>query len=87
MLEDLIGTRGAYILDEKLNILGKVPISELVTTIKSLSTGIYAVVFDGTIERDLIEIAEKTKITYLIAMDSKIKPQEARISILTANDL
>ena len=87
MLEDLIGTRGAYILDEKLNILGKVPISELTTTIKSLSTGIYAVVFDGTIEKDLIEIAEKTKITYLIAMDSKVKSQETRANILTADNL
>ena len=36
LLEDLIGTKGAYILDEKLSVLGKVPISELSTTIKLL---------------------------------------------------
>ena len=29
MLEELIGTRGAYLLDKKLNILGKVPVKEI----------------------------------------------------------
>ncbi|PIN79733.1 hypothetical protein COV16_02655, partial [Candidatus Woesearchaeota archaeon CG10_big_fil_rev_8_21_14_0_10_34_8] len=48
MLEDLIGTRGAYILDAELNILGKVPSSELAATIKSLDN-VHAVVFDGMV--------------------------------------
>jgi len=87
MLEDLIGTRGAYILDEKLNILGKVPISELVTTIKSLSSGIYAIVFDGMIEHELAQIAERTNITYLVGMDSRIKPSETRVNIITINSI
>ena len=39
MLDDLIGTRGAYILDNNSNILGKVPTSELTTTIKDLNNG------------------------------------------------
>ena len=84
MLEDLIGTRGAYILDEKLNILGKVPITELTTTMKSLSSGIHAVVFDGIIDRQIIETAEKINVNYLIAMDSRIKPNETKLNILTA---
>lgn len=86
MLEDLIGTRGAYILDSKLNILGKVPTTELLTTIKSLGTGVYAVVFDGSIEKDLVEIAERSKIQFVIGMDSKLTA-EARINVLTAEDL
>ena len=87
MLEDLIGTRGAYVLDTKLNILGKVPITELQTTIKSLKSGVHAIVFDGTIDRDLVRVAEKTTIKYIVAMDSKIKPSDTRITILTSNDL
>ena len=87
MAEDLIGTRGAYIVDEKLNILGKVPISELATTVKSLNSGIYAVIFDGIIEKPLVEIAEKTKIKYLIAMDTDVKPTETRVGILTVGNL
>lgn len=87
MLEDLIGTRGAYILDEKLNILGKVPISELATTIKSLSSGIYAIVLDGTIDRDLVLTAEKINVNYLVAMDSRIPANQTKVNILTGNDL
>jgi DNA primase len=86
LLEDLIGTRGAYILDEKLSILGKVPLSELNSTIKSLSGGIYAVVFDGSIDKDLVSIAEKTSIQCLIAMDTKVK-NSLRVGIFTINDL
>jgi len=87
MLEDLIGTRGAYVLDTKLNILGKVPITELQTTIKSLKSGVHAIVFDGSIDRDLVRTAEKTTVKYLVAMDSKIKLSDTRIAILTSDDL
>jgi len=87
MLEDLIGTRGAYVLDAKLNILGKVPITELQTTIKSLKSGVHAIVFDGTIDRDLVRTAERTTVNYIIAMDSKIKNSDTKITILTSNDL
>ncbi|MBU3942196.1 MAG: DNA primase [Nanoarchaeota archaeon] len=87
MLEDLIGTRGAYVLDTKLNILGKVPITELQTTIKSLKSGVHAIVFDGSIDRDLARTAERTAVKYIVAMDSKIKPDDTRITILTSSDL
>jgi DNA primase len=86
MLEDLIGTRGAYILDEKLNILGKVPYSELQGTIKSLRSGVYAVVFDGVIDKDILVTAERANVSFLIAMDTKIKSM-GRVNILISDDL
>ncbi len=85
MSDDLIGTRGAYILDEKLNILGKVPITELQITIKGLNSA-YAIVFDGSIDFDLVKAAEKANVQYLIAMDAKQKP-ETKINLLTAGEL
>ena len=87
MLEDLIGTRGAYVLDEGLNILGKVPITELNTTIKSLSSGIYAIVFDGSADKNLLLIADRANVKYLIGMENKIKTQEGKIQVLTSEDL
>ena len=86
MLEDLIGTRGAYILDEKLNILGKVPMTELASTVKSLGTGVYALIFDGIIENELIHVAEDSNIRHLIGMDCPGNPQ-TRVNILTAEEL
>jgi len=87
MLEDLIGTRGAYILDEKLNILGKVPFSELTTTMKSLGSGIYAIIFDGIIDKNIVLSAERTGVNYVIGMDSKVKDSETKIRILTSSGL
>ena len=85
MLEDLIGTRGAYILDNKLSILGKVPITELATTVKSLSSGIYAIIFDGVVDKEIAETAEKARVKFVVAMDSKVK--DSNVAILTSNDL
>ncbi len=87
MLEDLVGTRGAYILDDKMNILGKVPFSELATTVKSLSSGIYAIVFDGVIDKNLVLIAERVSVKHLVAMETKVKNNQTRINIITINDL
>ncbi|MBW2971124.1 DNA primase [Candidatus Woesearchaeota archaeon] len=86
-LEDLIGTRGAYILDKDLNILGKVPMTELPTTIRSLKSGMHAIVFDGVIERELVRIAERASVNYLIAMSTKIKPESSPVKILTGDEL
>lgn len=86
IIEDIIGTRGAYILDEGMNILGKVPVSELSTTIKSLSSGIHAIVFDGAIDRDILSISEKTGVKILVGMQSKIKDSN-QLTLMTINDL
>lgn len=86
MLENLIGTRGALILDEKLSILGKVPVTELQSTIKSLASGIYAVVFDGSVEKDLAQVAERSNVSFLVAMDNKVG-ESTRVTIYTVNDL
>ena len=87
MLEKLIGTRGAYILDEKLNLLGKVPVTEMTTTINSLNSGIYAVVFDGVVDESLVQVAEKTDVKFLVAMDSKVKSNSVKVSIITSEEL
>jgi len=85
MIEDLIGTRAAFMLDDKLTILGKIPVSELVSTIKSLNGGIYAAVLDDVIDKDLLMVAERANIQFLVGMDAKIKSD--RLTILTTDDL
>ncbi|MFW6230449.1 MAG: DNA primase DnaG [Nanoarchaeota archaeon] len=85
--EDLIGTRGAYILDPKLNILGKVPLSELEATIKSLKTGMHAIVFDGSITQDIVKTSESTNVKFIIGMDSQVDASKSRVTILTVTEL
>lgn len=87
MLEDLIGTRGAYVLDNSLNILGKVPLTELATTIKSLNTELYAIVLDGSIDSSLTKIAEEVKVKHVVGMNSKVKAGETSVNVVTINEL
>ena len=86
MIEDLVGSRGANILDDKLSILGKVPVTELQSTIKSLGSGMYAVAFDGFADKDLLVTAERAGISFLICMESKVKDSN-KIKVYTAKDL
>ncbi len=85
-LEDLFGTRGACIFDQKLNVLGKVPLSELSTTIKSLNGGVYALALDGVVDIDLIRLAEKLGVTHVVGSASKVK-ETSRVNIVTDEQL
>ncbi len=85
-LSELIGTKGSFILDKDLNILGKVPVSELTSTIKSLRNGIYAIVLDGQVTRDLAYTAERIKVKYIIGTESE-DIRTRGITIIVPSDL
>ncbi len=86
MLEDLMGTRGAYLLDESSNILGKVPTTELPATIRSLNN-VHAVIFDGAVTKEIADVAQRSNVKYLVAMESRLKPGETRVEVVTNSEL
>jgi DNA primase len=86
MLGDLIGTRGAYLLDDKLVILGKVPAAELLSTLKSMADRVFAVVVDGVLDKELLLVCEKANVQYAVVMDSSVQAT-GRTQILTSDDL
>ncbi len=85
LLEDLIGTKGAYLVDEKLSILGKVPMTELASTVKSIGSGIHALILDGTLDPQTLRVAEQANVQHVIAMSSQTTSQ--RVSTITPEDL
>lgn len=86
MLDDLIGTRGAYLLDENSNILGKVPTTEIASTVRNLDS-VHAIVFDGNINKDLLRMVEIANVKFLIGMNSLIENPNSKTVILTRNEL
>ncbi|MCD6547355.1 MAG: DNA primase [Nanoarchaeota archaeon] len=84
MLEELIGTRGAYLLDSNMNILGKVPAKELKNTIRSLPD-VDAIIMDEQITPDIVKLAERAGVTYVVGMTSSANSR--RVKIITAKDL
>ncbi|MFH1376202.1 MAG: DNA primase DnaG [Candidatus Woesearchaeota archaeon] len=87
MLEDLVGTRGAYLLDKDLNILGKVPTSELPITIKNMGSEINTIVFDGAIERDLVKLAERSDIKNIVGMSLNFPGYQTNIQLISKTNL
>lgn len=84
-IEDLVGTHAACIYDKKYELLGKVPITELNTTVKSLKNKITAIVMNGAVSQDTIETAEKSKAQIIVG--TKIQGKSAELSLLSEADL
>lgn len=84
MLDELIGTRGAYLLDSNMNILGKVPTKEIKNTIRSLPD-VETIVMDGQIAPDIIRYAERSQVSTIVGVSSA--GTSRRVKIITAKDL
>ncbi len=83
-LEDLVGSRAACIFDEKMDLLGKVPVSELVNALKTIESP-FAIIFDGTIDNKLAMLAKKKSVKYLVGME---KDADGRgITLVDKHDL
>ncbi len=87
MSDELVGTRGAFILDENLNMLGKVPVAELASTVKSLRNGIHAVIMDGEVDKDVAEAADASRVKFLVGTDCKLNPRDVRTTVVKAAEL
>ncbi|HIJ11548.1 TPA: DNA primase [Candidatus Woesearchaeota archaeon] len=84
-MEDLFGTRGACIFDPKLNVLGKVPLSELTSTVKSLNGGMYALALDGAVDVDLAKTCERLGVKHIVGTSSKVKG--SKVNVVTDDQL
>ncbi len=83
-LEELVGTRGACIFDENNELLGKVPVTELINTIKRVENP-FAIVFDGVVDFKLNYVAKSRGVKFLIGMEKQ--SFSSPITILCRKDL
>lgn len=84
MLSDLVGTRAACVFDSKNQLLGKVPVTELFNTLKTIDNP-HTIIFDGTVDQKLGSIAEEKGVKYLVGME-KVDVR-SRVSIIGKEDL
>ncbi|MFH0832156.1 MAG: DNA primase DnaG [Candidatus Aenigmatarchaeota archaeon] len=83
-LEELIGTRAAYLIDRNREVLTKVPLNELSSVIDDFD--VHAIVFDGKINQAIVDLALKKKVSYLVGMDYKERVNPGSLKILTIED-
>ncbi len=85
--EGLLGTRGACMLDQNLKVLGKVPLTELKATLNSIHSGVYAIVVDGDVDRDLLRSAERGNVKIVVGSNLRVRPSDSRVLIKKMTDL
>ncbi|MFH1473768.1 MAG: DNA primase DnaG [Candidatus Aenigmatarchaeota archaeon] len=85
VLEDLVGTRAACFLDAGMNILGRVPVKEMFSTMKGLSAE--ALIFDGDIDQKLVNQCGDYGIKYIVGMKVGRVRDQGGVSIMTLQDL
>jgi DNA primase len=73
--QELAGTLEAVLLDEKMEQIERLPVSELAEKLQQ-ATGVDMVVFDGVITQRMVDIANERDIKYLIAarISDAVKP-------------
>jgi len=86
LLEESVGTRAAYIIDKNLQVIAKVPLSEIIEVIDN-QKDVYAIVFDGKINESIVELAESKGIKYVVGMSFKDKIRSRFVTALTIEDL
>ena len=83
-LDELVGTRAACIFNDNCDMLGKVPVSELESTLKTIDKP-YAVVFDGKVDSKLGDVAKFRGVRFLIGMEKERFPTP--VAVLEKKDL
>ena len=87
LVEDLIGTKAVFFVNDKLDVLGKVPLSELESTLADLP-GTHAIVVDNTIDKDLCKTAKKANVRIVAGADKKTtNKDEEGLIVFSAADL
>ena len=84
ILDELVGTRAACILNEKDEVMGRVPVAELESVLATIEKP-HAVVFDGKVDAKLSFAARKKGVKFLIGMEKE--QVESSVGIFDRKDL
>jgi len=83
----LKGTLEAILLNEKMEQMGRMPVSELADKLREIE-GVNTVVFDGITTQRLVDVASEKNIRYLVAARiSEIVKQPLNVHLLTFEDV
>ena len=86
ILDKMIGTRAAYVFDESMKLQAKIPLNQFTEKNKRLDQA-KIVVLDGTINNEIVRIAEIHNISFLIANKTEKDYKTKFLRIYTKEDL
>jgi DNA primase len=86
-INQLKGTLEAILLNEKLEVVAKIPVSELTERLPKIEN-VYTIVFDGIVTQRLVDMAAEKGIKYLIGdRISEIVKRPTHIRLSTFNEV
>ncbi|MBI4019173.1 MAG: DNA primase [Candidatus Aenigmarchaeota archaeon] len=85
LLEELTGTRAAYLVDRSMQVMTKVPLSELSNALDEYQRA-YGIVFDGKVNQSLVDMAIQRKIAVIVGTGYKERVTKGNITIFTEED-
>ncbi|HLD84023.1 MAG TPA: DNA primase DnaG [archaeon] len=85
LLEELTGTRAAYLVDRNIQVLTKVPISELPVALDEYNRA-YGIVFDGKINQSLVDVAIQRKIAVIVGTGYRERVTKGNVTVFTEED-
>ena len=84
LINEIIGTRGAFLLNEKFEIMGKIPYKEVEVSILNIEN-IYMLVLDGPISDEIAKAAEESGVKYVIG--SRVYGSSSDTMLLSYEDV
>jgi len=84
LVNDIIGTRGAFLVNNKFEILGRIPYKGVEDAILNLEN-IYMLVLDGLVTDEIAKAAEESEITYVIG--SRVLASSSSVKLLSYDDI
>ena len=85
VLSELTGTRAAVLFDKNMEVIGKIPVKEMFSTMKSVEN-IYAIVFDGSVDQKLLNFASERGVSYIVGMTLNGRVRSRGVKFLTKKD-
>ncbi len=84
LINDIIGTRGAFLVNDKFEILGRIPYKGVEDAILNLEN-IHMLILDGLVTEEIAKAAEESEIKYVIG--SRILGSSASVKLLSYDDI
>jgi len=86
ILEEIVGSRAALIYDSKNDLLGKVPLSELLNTLRTVNQPA-SIVIDGLVDQQLAIAAKNKGVKYLVGTEKDSDARAGSVIVLDKKDL
>ncbi len=84
LINEIIGTRGAFLVNEKFEIMGKIPYKEVEAAILNIEN-VFMLVLDGSITEEIAKSAEQSEVKYVIG--SRVSGNSQAVKLLSYDDV